>query len=290
MDARDDRVEALTGAPVFLVGAPRSGTTWIQRILLAHPRVCGGQESHFFAGFGYPMQMFDPLPPDERMVGLSTYWTRENFFSELRAIWRKTMAPVVAGKPAATVLVEKTPTHARFMDRILDLLPESRFIHILRDSRAVVASLLAASRQPWGKRWAPSNVLEASRMWGSHVRAARKIGLELRAAKYLEVRYEDLCADPVPPTLKLFQFVGIKVDEQWVRQDVSVQDFEKQKRTGGSPIPMAVVPGQAKPHCEPAGFFRQGSPDSWKEELSFWQKRKVWKLTAQTMTECGYHQ
>ena len=34
--------------PLFIVGAPRSGTTWVQRLLTAHPRIVGGTESHLF--------------------------------------------------------------------------------------------------------------------------------------------------------------------------------------------------------------------------------------------------
>src|SRR5687768_17973655 len=45
-----------TDAPVFVIGSPRSGTTWVQRLLVAHPAVCGGQESHFFAAFGPPLR------------------------------------------------------------------------------------------------------------------------------------------------------------------------------------------------------------------------------------------
>ncbi|MFZ9882657.1 MAG: sulfotransferase, partial [Phycisphaerales bacterium] len=40
--ARDVR---LAESPILLVGAPRSGTTLVQRLLLADPRCCGSQES-----------------------------------------------------------------------------------------------------------------------------------------------------------------------------------------------------------------------------------------------------
>ena len=38
--------------PVFIVGAQRSGTTWVQRLLCSHPRIVGGQESHLFSAYG----------------------------------------------------------------------------------------------------------------------------------------------------------------------------------------------------------------------------------------------
>jgi aminoglycoside phosphotransferase (APT) family kinase protein len=34
---------------VFLVGCPRSGTTWHQKLLASHPRIRSGEESHFFS-------------------------------------------------------------------------------------------------------------------------------------------------------------------------------------------------------------------------------------------------
>lgn len=36
---------------VFLVGSPRSGTTWVQRLLASHPQIQTGQESHLFAAY-----------------------------------------------------------------------------------------------------------------------------------------------------------------------------------------------------------------------------------------------
>jgi hypothetical protein len=268
-------IGAITDAPLFIVGAPRSGTTWVQRLLLDHPQICGGQESHFFPGFAYPMQMFDPLPRGERPVNLSTYWTKAAFFEELRGIWRRTMTPIVQAKPTATVLVEKTPQHAQYMDRIIDLLPASRFIHVIRDSRAVVASLLAASREQWGARWAPSDALTAARLWKSHVLQAGTRGASLGPQRYTTVHFEQLCADPVRHLIRLFSFIGLDVTEQWARQTTDEHSLSKEK---ASPTASS----------EPPGFYRHGSIENWRKELSFMQKRIVWKYTGPLMLQYGY--
>jgi hypothetical protein len=266
---------AITDAPLFIVGAPRSGTTWVQRLLLDHPQVCGGQESHFFPGFAYPMEMFDPMPPGERPVNLSTYWTREAFFEELRGLWRRTMTPIVTAKPTATILVEKTPQHAQYMNRIIDLLPGSRFIHVIRDSRAVVASLLAASRQPWGSRWAPSDALTAARIWKSHVLQASTAGASLGPGRYTTVHFEQLCADPVQHIVRLFAFIGLDVTEQWARISVDAHTLSNEKVSAAA-------------SSEPPGFYRNGSTESWRKELSFAQKRITWKYTGPLMLQNGY--
>jgi LPS sulfotransferase NodH len=270
-------VQAITDAPLFIVGAPRSGTTWVQRLLLAHPETCGGQESHFFPAFAYPMEMFDPTPTEERQVNLSTYWSKENFWEEIRGLWRRTMAPVILAKTGASVLVEKTPQHAQYMNRILDLLPASRFIHVIRDSRSVVASLLAASAQPWGRRWAPHDALTAARTWKSHVLQANKVGAELGPRRYTTVHYEQLRADPVPEIIRLLEFAGLQITERAANDIAQEQAFAKAK-DGASPVAAN----------EPPGFVRQGSTDGWRKELSFRQKRIVWKYTGPIMLECGY--
>ena len=61
--------------PLFIVGAPRSGTTWVQRLLLSHPAIRGGQESNFFCAFGPVLQMYRFGETPGRLAGLPNYWT-----------------------------------------------------------------------------------------------------------------------------------------------------------------------------------------------------------------------
>src|SRR5687768_1430588 len=84
-----------TEAPVFVIGSPRSGTTWVQRLLVAHPAVCGGQESHFFAAFGPPLRSMALRAPGKRAVGLACYLTMEEFGGEMRGLWRRMMSRIV---------------------------------------------------------------------------------------------------------------------------------------------------------------------------------------------------
>ena len=39
---------------------------------------------------------------------------------------------------------------------------------------------------------------------------------------------------------------------------------------------------------EPEGFYRMGKKDSWRKELNFYQKRKIWMITKEYMTILGY--
>ena len=91
-------------------------------------------------------------------------------------------------KPSATVWVDHTPTNFKRGLTMLRLFPEVRFIHLVRDGRAVAASLLPLD-------WGPNNIMHAAEFWMAHCAAGLGAELEL-ADRVLRVRYEDLVTDP----------------------------------------------------------------------------------------------
>ena len=68
-------------------------------------------------------------------------------------------------------------------------LPEARFVHVIRDGRAVALSLSGLS-------WGPQTAAEAADRWVADIERARKMARRL--PHYAEVRYEELVADPEP--------------------------------------------------------------------------------------------
>ena len=82
---------------------------------------------------------------------------------------------------------EKTPQYVKTMGKIGSILPEARFIHLIRDGRAVALSLMEVS-------WGPSTVAEAAELWVELIGSARRKARRL--PHYVELRYEDLVADP----------------------------------------------------------------------------------------------
>lgn len=274
--------------PVLIVGAPRSGTTWVQRLLLAEPSVRGGQESDFFTLFTPPLRVFQNSGARHRFTGMDNYWTADALREEIRGLWRKTMLPMI--QDATRVLVEKSPDHAMCMEDIHQLLPGAKFIHVIRDSRAVAASLMAANKEEWGRGWTSGDPKDAALRWRRSVRAARRSGQALGPELYQEVYYEDLMSNATPHVSRLFRFIGVDVPEPEVRRIVEEQKFEKQKATGGTPFNRAgeLAKKGVQATKEPSGFFRKGQADSWKQELSYWQQLTVWRFTRDLMRECGY--
>lgn len=270
-------------APVLIVGAPRSGTSWVQRLLVSHPQICGGQESHFFEVFADAFNSARCTPPGERTIGLACYVSPEQLHDVLRSVWRRMMQPLADARSLARALVEKTPDHAHYLPMITTLFPRARFVHVIRDSRGVVASMLAASRATWGRGWAPRTSAAAAIKWYRSVRDARHDGLPLGPARYLEIFYEQLLADPHTQTQRLYDFVGVDAAPGVLEGIVEEQRFDRQKEIGGTPLAQI-----ASPTKEPPGFFNSGKADSWKTSLTLWQKLTIWRYTRRLMKELGY--
>jgi len=92
----------------------------------------------------------------------------------------------------------KTPQHALIASTLCAWYPTGTLIHIVRDPRDVVASLL---RMPWGSR---SVVLNA-RLWERCVRAAEACR---DLPNYLLVRYADLVHDPATELQRVCAAIG----------------------------------------------------------------------------------
>ncbi len=282
----DQRIQTVLDAPLFIIGVPRSGTTWLQRILLALPQVCGGQESHFFPVFGPALRSFYSSKQSHRKAGLYWYWDEAEFKQELVNLWYKTMIGVVTASPQATMLIEKTPDHSDYISEILQLLPQARFIHLIRDSRAVVASLVAASQEAWGTHWAPKTARDAAIFWRKRLEKARYDGAQLPAGAYLEVHYEDLMADTVRQAQRVLRFIGLDIPDAGLAQIIETQSFSQLATQNQATISTQSAT-KALP-TEPQGFFRQGRADSWKTDLSLWQQLVVWRHTRYAMRASGY--
>lgn len=260
---------------VFLLGAPRSGTTWLQIMLSKHPDIATCQETHLFSGFLSSLQRsWRHHETDRRGVGLQAAISRQRFV-ELQRDFALAVLNAIGDTP---VILEKTPAHITVLDDIREVLPEARFIHLIRDPRAVAASLAAAGRD-WGSAWASTSAVRNARRWASNVAD----GLVLRSAErrqYFELRYEDLL-DSTPQNLEsLFAWLGIDCSAALCERLAEESRIGK-LREGSSQAAWDLSK-------EPQGFFRKGRSDGWKEDLSQREVAVVEAIAGPLMDQLGY--
>ena len=191
-------------APVFVIGSPRSGTTLLRLILDSHPRISCGEETHFLRDL-------------EAVVGrnwelVATYGLpREWWIEHIRELYEAFQAEVLA-RSGKVRWAEKDPTYTLHLPFIEELFPDALYLHLLRDGYDVVASF----RDRWGYK---SAARAARTEWARYVTAARRLGTRLPQDRFLEVRYEELVADPDGQGQRIFGFLG----EAW---DPAVLEFD----------------------------------------------------------------
>lgn len=269
---------------LFVVGCPRSGTTWIQLLLAQHPDVVTSQETHLFLTYLRPMMRAwekEELPPGRRRVGLSSVLDRDQFRAACIAFIDAVFEPIVATRPTAKLIVEKTPGHGLVADQILEVLPGAAFLHVIRDPREVVCSLRAAGRS-WGLNWAPTNVADGARLWSERIASGLSAGR--LTGRYREVRYEELARDAGAVLAGVCDFLQLPVDADFCRDAADACRIDRLRNAGsGGGV---VAPWQLA--GEPDGFFRQGRTESWRDELTKSELRRIEHIASPLMADLGY--
>jgi len=208
---------------VFLVGSPRSGTTWLQEMLGTHPDINTATESYIFSDFlstaikrwrfGLEaLENHDPVKANFGTIGLTAYLTQEEFIELM-----KHNIDFILSKTDPhenfDIFLEKTPRHSLFIDEIHYVLPNAKFIYIVRDPYDVTESLIAASNG-WGSEWAPKGVKKAAKLWRNHNRAAYTSLNKIPDSHKIALTYEKLKKDPHRQVSRILEFLNLDHNEK----------------------------------------------------------------------------
>ncbi|MDX1406104.1 MAG: sulfotransferase [Woeseiaceae bacterium] len=214
---------------VFIFGPPRSGTTWVLRLLSEHPRVIAATETNL------------GIDTKERATLETNIFNEDRPFTDAQIRRR---FHCLSLQNSERVIVEKTPIHLLFADRIREVFPEAAFVLVDRDPRDIVHSLVCVGRDPnsWWKG-APDNVRDAIKLWRLYAKEAQRVRQQHSP---FTVTYEELSRNPSEPLYKLLDALGLETEA--VDQIVHAAADGK-----GIPIP---------------GVFRRGRVGAWQSELS----------------------
>ena len=219
----------------FIVGSGRSGTTLVQAIFDQHPELATTHESHFVAplakhrrryekGAGFDVDRFlDDLfgDPNFRRLGIDRADLAADFSLHAPADYSGAVRVVFErfatdhGKPR---YADKTPGYVVHIPLLASVFPEARFLHIIRDGRDVGLSYMETS-------WGPSDLPAAALYWRTRVGAGRAAGARLGQARYREVRYEDLVADPGPVIRSLCPFFDLDFRPEMLEYFKAADEF-----------------------------------------------------------------
>ncbi|MGH2784708.1 MAG: sulfotransferase family protein [Actinomycetota bacterium] len=200
----------LDGRMIFLVGARRSGTNWLQRVVGAHPEIALVPSETYLFSHGIK-QLRERLHHGALgSTGTSfVYMDHREMVRTLRDLCDRVFLPFLEAAPGRSLLAERTPDHVRCLDVIGEIYPDAAVVHIVRDGRDVARSLIG---QAW--RTAPGSIEKAAEEWRTSVEAGEAAGRSL--ARYRLVRYESLLADPRAQVEELYAWLGVDASEQAV--------------------------------------------------------------------------
>ena len=229
--------------PLFVLGVSRSGTTMLRVILDRSPGIAIPDETFFVPQLAHRHPgVVDPaeLLEDVRRLPRLAAWEvpLEDIASRLRPGMTTGEAldavfQAYAAKHAKPRWGDKTPMYMRHLTLLERLFPTAQYVHLVRDGRDAALSFLEMPVGTFTRTWAhPTSPAQFACLWRKEVEDARSLGRRVGQRRYLEVRYEELVADPDGIVSAICAFAEIPFEQRMLAysEAVDVSDKPHQQR------------------------------------------------------------
>lgn len=234
--------------PIFIVGSARSGTTLLRFMLGQHPRLFIPPQSSFIPLL-FANKASGLLSRGDALHAVRTIFTARPFIKHwteplpdpddfLDALPDQTAATILdavylryAQQHGAARWGDKTPIYSAYIDLLAAIFPHAQFIHIIRDGRDVALSLMRTyANKPH------VDIYYGAATWRYYVGRVLASAKKLLPDQYIEVRYDELTADPEMELKRLCGFLGEFYDPRMLhphelaRQTVSKTNVHAETR------------------------------------------------------------
>ena len=279
--AQDRRVRPENA--VWIFGSGRSGSTWLRSMMsdMDHHRVWEEPMVGQLFGSFHKHAQEGQLSSANFIMGEPTRkgWIRSirNFVLDGAMYANPRLGP-------DDYLVIKEPNGSTGAPLLMEALPESRMILLVRDPRDVTASVLDGARKgswlyerkdkgQWKENALADTNPEAiirrrAHMYMSQVGRAKQ-AFEAHEGPKVLVRYEDLRADTLGTIKRIYSELGIPAEEKELVRVVEKHSWEN-------------IPEENKGEGK---FYRKATPGGWREDLTPEQAGIVEKITAPLLEE-----
>ena len=283
----------------FIVGSPRSGTTLLRLMLDAHSDLAIPPETGFLPD-ARQLATAQSVTPDFLLQLLTGYpeeapnWPdfgidRSELAQRLRALQPFSLADGIrefyhlyADQHGKRRVGDKTPLYGHHLQAIEQVLPESRFIHLVRDGRDVALSLRSCPFSPG------PDIADQATFWRDNVRAAQRQGAGCR--HYFEIRYEDLILDTEATLRKLCQFCDLSFEpgmlNYYCRAGQRLEEHRARRDRRGNILVTADQRRLTQQRVTtPPDASRIGN---WRTEMTREEQRQFAELAGDVLDESGY--
>ena len=224
-------------SPLFILGCPRSGTTFLSSLL---KRTAYGRpfESQFIIKYFKKLKQYGDLNKYENFSKLVRNILSERanmqhklevdayeMFSKMKEKSYPANINAICLRIASKVNKhvtswgDKTPFYTLHVDILLKFFPKSKIIYITRDGRDVALSLMERS-------WGPNNIYSCAKFWKNYIKQKKILNELLNSEKFLEVKYEELLETPEQELGRVYEFL----DETYSQEEI--QELTKTTKRG----------------------------------------------------------
>lgn len=212
---------------IFITGCPRSGTTMLGSILASSDSVIVTPESHFFNDFIF--SHLSELSSSAKKMKMVDYYNNHYRFkqwginaSHIRNLpeqvtlssYPKVIEETVkhyaknhsSHKITDTYIrIDHTPSNIKDYKLLGSLFPDSKFVYIVRDPRAIYASIKDLD-------WGPNSAMKLSQLWIEYVAAYFALK-KIDSSRVFLIKYEDLLDKPDIALKDLCEFLKLQYSE-----------------------------------------------------------------------------
>ena len=286
----------------WILGSSRSGSTWLRRMVAEHPRLATVDETHI----GHHLGVWRPISlawavgrrPADLTTILDTYAGTDDylFARSRRSRWLPILRELLLVPLETSArrweqthphtdlggIVVKEPSGSEVAELLLELLPASRLLFLVRDGRDVVTSWLAAYQAGgWILREGGFELADGDRdafiawqaaVWRYRVDSVQRAFDALPPERRLLVRYEDLVADTGGCIRRAFDFLDAKYDESDLERAVVSHALQH-------------VPEEER---GPRAHIRLGRVGQWQQELAAHERRLLDEQLGPALERYGY--
>ncbi|MEJ2722681.1 MAG: sulfotransferase [bacterium] len=276
--------------PVFIVGCERSGTTLLGLMLMQSEQLHVVHETRFlttlrdragdYGDFTRPHERWFFLRDLQREPATAKTSAFDPFKLDLVEAEEALRAAAPVGFPGASAALfrasaakagksrwgDKTPRYVTHIDWLSEVYPDSQFVHIIRDARDTVRSIMKAGWQP--------SIRRAAERWVRQVTIGRRVGGTLPPERYIEVRFEELVEQPQEQLERITKWLGLDYSSAMLSY------FESSDRI--LPADHMHLLGETKKPVNTARAY------AWKKSMSPADVADIEDIAGPTLEACGY--
>lgn len=218
---------------VFLLGAPRSGTTLLAAMLDRHPAITAPPEPWLMLALSELGRVSPSHPAGSVFVGsaVDQFLGRDGLILSARgaatAVYQNYLE-----RSGASIFLDKTPRYALILDFIVAVFPRARYICLRRDPMDVAASYLTT----WGTDLAKmlASRRDAPEIFDVTIGLDRLIEFCKRRTGFVHVvHYENLVRDPRQELAKLLPYIGLEAEALTIESMIAFNTTERPKSAFG---------------------------------------------------------